>query len=591
MAEEYTIEKQILGEIRDYQYVDIYIVDGFGFNQYEMIQDIYRKYNSRFKQGDIDVEGDKKYFYNIVRNPCKVTTKSIDFDTKHINIQTASGQDPLKTWFFERDLKFWMKDQNFGKVLNRVFDELPIFGSVVLKIIDNKPFFVDLRNFMVEKSADTLEQSNFIVEVHNYIPAEYKKWAEKFGWENTAKILEEHQNTKEPYITVFERYGMAPKTEGSDELVYKRIFAVETGSEKRDIATDYGTEKAVIVKEEEIEKHPYWEFHLEKIPGRWLGIGVVETLLDAQIRQNEVANQLSKATYYASLHAWQTTDETVNVNIQTEVRNGQILTSDAPINPIDMTERNLSYFTQETQKWMQIRDELTFSFDVVQGERLPAGTPLGSAQLAATMAGSYFDQLRENIALDVKELLYTVIIPQFEKENKSEHILRLAGEDLDKIQNLLINQKATNELFKFLRKKGRFPSNLQYETIKVGISENVKQKKEQMVKIPKGFYDNLKYKIDIDITGEARDVRVEAQNITMLFQAVTADPTLAPPEVKRKLFMKLAENAGINPADLTPDGTPSLESLSEQVPQRAGGGVSRPSMPSAPIQGQSQTKV
>ena len=46
----------------------------------------------------------------------------------------------------------------------------------------------------------------------------------------------------------------------------------------------------------------------------------------------------------------------------------------------------MTFFTQETQKWNAIRDENTMSYDVVQGERLPAGTPLGSAQIAAICA-------------------------------------------------------------------------------------------------------------------------------------------------------------------------------------------------------------
>ena len=123
---------QINKEIQDFKTKQIQIVPGLSFNQYDTIQKIIFYYNSKFVSGETDDEGDKKFFYNIVKNPCKVFSKAIDFDTKNIRMLTTGGGEPLKTWFMERDLKYWMRDQEFGKVLNRIFKELPIFGSVVL---------------------------------------------------------------------------------------------------------------------------------------------------------------------------------------------------------------------------------------------------------------------------------------------------------------------------------------------------------------------------------------------------------------------------------------------------------------------------
>ena len=78
--------KDIQQEVKDFETKNVQIVDGLLFNQKETIEKIYYYYNSQFLTGDRDSEGDKKYFYNIVKNPCKVTTKAIDFDTKHIRI-------------------------------------------------------------------------------------------------------------------------------------------------------------------------------------------------------------------------------------------------------------------------------------------------------------------------------------------------------------------------------------------------------------------------------------------------------------------------------------------------------------------------
>ena len=321
-------------------------------------------------------------------------------------------------------------------------------------------------------------------------------------------------------------------------------------------------------------------------PGRWLGVGRVEVLFDPQIRTNEISNQQVKSSYWSTLRLWQTRDEGVNRNLLTDVQNGEILNIDDEITQVDMADRNLAYYTQEIQKWLGNRDELTFSYDVNRGERLPAGTPLGSARLAAGMAGSYFDQIRENIAMDIKDMLYDVIIPEFEKENSEEHTLRIAGEDLDKVNNLIIEVKAKKKLFDFLRRKKKLPGALEFDLMKGIIADRVKKGKEQILKIPKDFYKNLKYKIDIDIVGEALDTSVKSANLFAALQAITADPTLLSDPAKKKFFYKFLEQGGISPIDFEPESmAPSVEQVVGERATGAGGGVSRPNIPPMPVAG------
>lgn len=585
-----TILKQINRERQEFESESIQIVPGYFFNQKETIDKVYRYYNSQFLDGDIDVEGNKKYFYNIVRNPCKVTTKAIDFDTKNINVQTAAGGDPLRTWFFERDLKFWMKDKNFGKVLNRIFEELPKLGSVVLKVIKGTPHFVDLRNFIVEQSADSLSQANYIVERHLYSPVEFKKVAKDLKWDNADTVLEEHRKTGEPYIAVFERYGEIEDDSGNFE--YKRVMVADVGVDEKDMYGDTINYPGIDLEEEVVETHPYWEFHMEKMPGRWLGQGIIEVLFDAQVRMNEIANLQAKGSYWAASRIFQTLDEGVNKNLRSDVRDGDVLNVESEITQVNLVERNLAFFNQETVKWTGNRDELTFSYDVIQGERLPAGTPLGSARLAAAMAGSHFDQIQENVALAVKEFLYKVIIPEFEKKNSGEHILRLVGEDLDKLNNLLVAQKTSDRLIGFIAKKRKFPTKENWDLIKTVVSEKIKRGQEKLVKIPMSFYDNLKYKIDIIITGEQRDSAVYSQTLFAILQAMTADPTVLTDPTKRKVFFRIAESGGVNLMDILPDEDNSVQKLAESIPQqRGGGGVSRPQAVGLPQMARTEQKV
>jgi len=332
----------------------------------------------------------------------------------------------------------------------------------------------------------------------------------------------------------------------------------------------------VMVKNDKIDKHPYTEFHREKIPGRWLGVGLVEILFEPQIRHNMIANLEAKGDYYAALHVWQSQDEEVNVNLGRDQVDGQIIKS-GPINPIDMTERNLSYFRLASDKWMSNRDELAFSFDVIQGERLPAGTPLGSARLAAAAAASHFDQLREDIALDVKEYLYNVIVPYAQKELNGEHFLRLVGNDLDKIQELRAAGKVKKDLLKLLVKTNKFPTQEQYEAMKMAIINQGKRGKEEVIKIVKGFYNNIKYKIDIQITGEQKDSDAHGQALFSALQAMQQMQDLLSNPAKKKFFSKWLESYGIPPEDFIED---KAETISDQLTRgqapALGGGISAP---------------
>ncbi len=581
------IKTQIEKEIKDANQ-DIDIVPGLKHNYRKVINRNYNYYHSNFESGEFDSQGFKKYFFNINRNPCNVSTKAIDFDTKDIVFQTAPGGDYLQTWFFERDLRFWFKDIGFGSVLNRIFEELPKFGTSVIKLIANKIYFVDLRNFIVDPYADTLEKAGYIIETHKYNLLEFEKIAEKQEWceEGVAKLKADLKKNKS-FIRVFERYGL------NENNKLSRIIIGEARNESDEMykKSEEKITNGVELENEEIEKIPYWEFHWEKIPGRWLGIGRVEILYDPQIRMNEITNLKVLSSYWTSLRLFQSRDEGIQRNLLTGTRTGDILNVKSEITPVATEERNLHAYIQEESRWLGNRDEMTVVFDVIRGERLPAGTPLGAAQIAAGMAGAYFDIIRENIAMAVKEFLFNGVIPQFQKEATKEHILNLVGTEdelvkLDKlIVNLTIRKRLTN-----LIKQGIFPQKEHLETLRQGVIEYLKNKKIRAIKIPAKFYENIKYKIDIVITGEQRDVRVQAANFFAALQAITADPTLLTDPMKKKFFFKWMEKGGLSPTDFEISETPQdVESFVQA--KAAGGGISKPVIPQIPIGGEMERKV
>jgi hypothetical protein len=593
------ILRKINEEITDFKTKPIQVVPGLTFNQYETLRQIYFYYNSEFMSGKVDEDGDRKFFLNIVKNPCKVFSKAIDFDTKNIRMLTAGGGNPTKTWFMERDLKFWMRDKQFGKTLNRIFRELPIYGTVVLKVVDGTPYFVDLRNFIVEPTAECIDEMNYVTEVHNLTVPQFRKVAKQMKW--SPYLVEEtiekfYQMKKASHIQLFERYGDVPQEDedGGTNYEYHRLFIADVGEDTYDHRGELEVEHTgVILSDEKWEKEtPYWEFHAEKVSGRWLGIGVVETLFEPQIRQNELANLQTKTSYWSALRVFQTRDSAINRNLLSDVRNGEVINVDSEITQIDMSDRNLAFFNQEEQKWMRNRDELTFSYDVVQGERLPAGTPLGSANLAISQTLSYFEGIQENVALDVKELIYKVLVPQFQKENTLEHTLRLVGQDLDQYIAMVKDELTFQEVVRIAVNSGKILSTAEVDALSIGVEEAIKQEKEKIIKIPLNFYKDIKYDVDIDITGESVDTRVRSATLFAILQAMTADPTMTTDPVKRKFLYTMGEDGGLNMNDYLDVAvkTPMDMVPPEMQQGRAGGGVSAPAL-SQQLPGQQMSTV
>lgn len=578
MTKEARILQQINEEIADFKKpIPMDESGGWMFNQLETINQAILYTNGKYINGDIDEDDLKLYFYNITRQAVGTTAKAIDLDTKDILLKTEPGGDYIKTWFLQRDVKYWLKKQEFGKILNRISDELPQFGSVVLKYINGKAEFVNLKNFIVEQNADCLDFSNYIIEQHLYTPMEFRRIAKELDWDKDKvnKIIKEYRKGNNQYIRVFERYGEVEDDDGNWD--YKKVIFADVPSNvqdvKRDIAEVFSGE---ILFETLVDKSPYEEFHTNKIPGRWLGVGVPEMISENQIRINEILNQQVKSSYWNTLRLWQGRDTGAARNLLKEAENGDVLDVDEFIQPVDMQDRNLSHFISEMNIIEANAQSQTFTTDIMRGERTPAGTPLGSAQLSASQAMSFFDKMRENYALQLKSFLFNFVIPGLSDKLNTEHIIKITGEDLDKLIEICHNKIRKDRLLSYAVKNGTIPDNNALELLTSLTEAEIKKNGEYQLIVDKDYYKDIEYDIDIDITGESQSATVKAQALFAYIQAISVDPTLITDPEKKKAMRMYLEQVGINMGDLT-------SSVPQQQPQQlgvatrgAGGGISAP---------------
>ena len=567
------IFKLINQEIEEFRNDSIKIAGNYEFNQSKTTQENIRMYNSQFESGKIDSEGFQKFFNNIVKAPCNNATKAIKFEPKHIRIRKKPGQSDRKVWLMNRDFQYWMKEQSFTDILYKLFSDLPKMGSAVLKIVGRKPYMVDLRNLVIEQSADTIRDAAYVIEQHYYTPSQLRKQ----GWDKKKikEVLDHFRGTEDKYIRVLERYGEVEDEKG--EWTYRRVIAyVPEGSfynGKEPLDEAFTSISGIVLDDVEIDEDefPYRDFHFEKIPGRWLGVSRIEILRDPQVRTNEITNLRVKSSYFATLNIFQTMDANFNKSLVHDVANGDVVKTMARIERVPTEERNLTAMSLEERGWLASRDEQTFTHDVVRGERPPAGTPLGSAQMALAMVQSYFEMIQKDVASQIKKFIVSDVIPNF--KSTKEHYVNLVGDDLEEYQKLVIEVKWIDKLMEFIKDKKKIPSKVQADAMKQIIAD---KQEASDIYVPAKYYENVDYLVEIEITGQYKDSRVEAANNLMILQSIGTDPTLLTDPNKRKIFAEILEGMGKNITDF---GSPQVNQIEQSVQENVGGGISKANLP------------
>jgi len=545
------IYPQIKENIDHFQKTELKYNPVFAKTQPRVVELIDYYWADRFRDGDYDRSGWKKPFYNVVQSPTLVASKQVDLDTKDIRIIAEEGQSYYPSWLFGKELGLWMKDQGFGTTLNEFIFSNPKYGSTVLKKVKNQVKIVPIQNIMFDPEEPKLERGRYIVEEHSDTVESFKEKGK--NWENVSKAV---SSAKDGKVTYYEHVGKIDGMKSNyvicdeqDNVLYDDNINVEDLYRKHD-----------------------WE----TMPGQGLGRGQVQRLFEGQMHRNKIAHYKTRGLHWTSKHLWQTTDTTFRKNLTTEVDDGDVITVQSSLQPVQMEERNLHAYREEEATNDSLVDKLTFAYDVVRGEKTPSGTPLGSAILQTQQAGGFFDIKREEIGLFFKKLIFDWVIPTFKETSLKEHVIMLgefSGQELDNLRKTIATHKGNQAVINFILTHGiKQATPERVELIRKLEEEKVKKSKE--LTIPASFYKDLKYKIDVLITSEQIDV---ASKVTTLQSLI---PMFANPQVMQNPFAKmiifeLMNLVGVSPVNFQEPDT-GLQGLAQQA-----GSIARPVAPSA----------
>ena len=296
-------------EVWDFLNNYIVIVPGYSFHQYLTIKRAHLYLNSKFEEQNDDglYKNREKLFFNVVVPACEVATKMLTVDSKDIRLLPQEPKSYFSTYLLEKELKQWLKTSKIANVLAQIADEAPKYGSIVVEKTTKGAKVVDLRKLMLDPTVDRIKNSRFVTTISYMTPDELRET----GWDEKAieLAIQRYSTTygqtayedrsggvnlmrSTPYVKVYKRYGAVQEgwLDGSKSTKSVRALFIVAGCEEQAKSVDGKNNSdngVVLFKSKWHKEWPFKDYHYQKIIGRWLGLGIVESLFDTQVRMND----------------------------------------------------------------------------------------------------------------------------------------------------------------------------------------------------------------------------------------------------------------------------------------------------------------
>lgn len=487
---------------------------GYIYSQKQTINDIDLAINSIFKSGKYDSEGQRKCFLNKVKFIRDVARMRTDVDVKDYVFTPETHDDFWATYCMSRKFKQWAKEENYGEIVNGLLDDFNTYGTCVLKNTGKTIERVPLKSLKNTQDAVTLKETvecgGYVIQEHEmtlYEMQKMKNWnTEGFEHGKRYKIYEMY--TLVPQSAIDDGTGRA--TEIENMVTAMAVLSLEV--------TEKGEAGGNVLFIEKTEC-PFEEAFFEKIDGRWLGRGPVETQLENQVASNLSFNLRRKALLHSSKRLYQTASEEVAKNLVQDVRDGQVIYvgQNGLISPIANESRNIAEFSADDAVIDKAMQQSSFTFEVATGESMPSGTPFRLGVILSQAVESYYNLRREYFALFLKRSFFSQLIPVFKKQTKAHTLaISASSEGITYLKDAM-REYHTKKRFIDTLLDGKVPD---IEAVKLSVEEEMIKSPYFYVDIPDGFYDNVKYQMDLNITNESQDTAKEIETLTTLYQSL-----------------------------------------------------------------------
>lgn len=533
---------------------------GYLFSQKETLELIDMYYNSVFPTGQYDTENQRKLFLNICAFRSDVASKMIDIDTKDFIFIPEEKDFKWTAYFIQKEFEQWAKDEYFGELINEFVEMFPKYGTIVSKRVGDDIQRISIKNLINPQNCKSLKTAKYVIEKHDEMDLEDMKCYP--DWDVSNVDLKFGETT-----TVYERYGQVPlayfnqmkgiggKVDPNETIECQIICTLAEKKEQNGY-----TGSILFIEKCDREDRPYEECHWKKQDGRWLGIGEVENQFENQIARNTIANLRRRALLWSSKKIFQSPDDTVAKNLIRDVKDGQVLRimPNGNITQVDMASRQIGEFTSAETVWEDNSNQKSFTYEVATGESMSSGTPFRLGVVLSNAVNSHFQLKKEKLGLFLKKVVFEQIFEIFKKQSRKEHkFLVFAGEDgMQDLQKTVAEISYSNRLFDWAMSE---ESMIDFESEKLKIEEEVKNKDIIEVLIDDKTYDDAKVKLKLNITGEDIDVTTRITTLTTLYQSLLQAGDSRAEQVLSKIMALTGDNleAILGPKQTPPPQTPA----------------------------------
>lgn len=560
--------KDIIQELNDIQrsyYQDsIAIFDGLSYSQYKTLKQVEFYTNSKYLTGNKDNLGREKPFYNIVNAKVNFATTATDLDTKDVQIISENPASFDKSFLIQKEVHNWMKESNFALTLNEIGETRARYGGVIVKkVIKDGELKLEIPEWknLITDQVDIERGAK--IEKHYMTPAEYSQIHEAFNggvslddvlkMATNTRRLNMMKTTKTPtkYIVVWEIHGEFPETyldDTKDENKYSNQYHIVIGDKEKKQLHVHG----------EVEKEsPYKYLPWRKVPGRALGVGVVEDGFEAQIWTNDAKMREKEVMEISSKVGFKTTDPKMQNNILTDLDNGFILKMSPghDIQQLNTVSNAIPEFSNLVTSWDQQYGKVASTFEANTGENLPSSTPFRLAVMQSQNANSLFNYRRQELGIFLTEIFTDWIIPFLVKKMNTEHILAadFSHEELKMIDESFSISEANKQFFDRILNEDEAVSQETYDQMYNANLEFIQSTKgRRFLKIPKDYFKDVKSKIDIVTTGEQINKSAVLESLNNIMTTVAQNPAILDNPILSQIFARIVEitNVGLSPISM-----------------------------------------
>lgn len=559
---------------------------GYLFSHYNMLQLIDSFMYSRFYESpQVDENGAKKLFYNIVYFAYEVAMKNIKLTPANFIFNPEQGEE-ITAELARHGFRDYMRNNTvFGEDLANVMDALDSdfvkYGTCVSMRVGEKIERVPLKTIRITPTAKSIRDAilfggYFIIDrTISYL--ELTKYSEY-------KIDDiDYFDGVKPFYT---RYGTVPR-KFFDAYKNKTLTAeaIElTDSEMKDqvitmacvidVKKKGDGRKIVYMIEIGEDDIPFDEAHYHKIDGRWLGRGAVEVIIEHQIAINFSMNEQRKALLWSAKKLFTTRSKTIQKNLMREAKNGQIFyVVDGEISQIDMTSKSQPEMANFMSTWKSGANESTFSFEAISGDTLPSGTPFRLGAMMTNNAMMFYKMKQAKLGTFYRQMFYNNLIPIFKAKYSKKLRIHANSHMSTTLMKAYLNDQHKNRMMT------HFLNGEIGDKDPVKLMDDIKQElashHDIYIELGDQPFKDMRSELDVELTNNELDVQNQKDSLTTLYQALSEQHDPRAEEVLQMIlgfnnislsnFGQVMQSMGLAPQD--PNNPQPQPQQAPQAPQ------------------------